>query len=127
VARQLATILVLFVALIQTAIAVTEIFFLEFPVIYGRLHYNSEVARQAAPIVANAGLYNGLPGACLIWEVRSGARDCQIQTFFLICVVIAGVFGAVTLQPTTLLLQSVPGSLALLAVSLSRKPVEPSD
>jgi putative membrane protein len=83
------------------------------------------MAHQVAPIVANAGLYNGFLVAGLIWGLRSGARGYQIKTFFLICVIVAGVFGAVTLRPTTLLLQSAPAGLALLAVWLSKKSAEP--
>jgi putative membrane protein len=126
-ARRLVTVLLLLVILVQTAIAVTEICFWESPVVHGRLDYTPEVAHQVAPIVANAGLYNGFLGAGLIWGLCSGVRSYQIENFFLICVIVAGIFGAVTLRPTTLLLQSAPAGLALLAVWLSRKPAEPRD
>ena len=73
-----------------------------------------------APIVANAGLYNSFLAAGLIWSVVSGSGGPDIAVFFLTCVAVAGVFGAITLKPTTLLLQTVPGVIALAAVLTSR-------
>jgi putative membrane protein len=119
-----AKVLVLFVAAIHIAIAVTEIFFWESPAVYSRLEFTSGEAEKVAPIVANAGLYNGFLAAGLIWALFSGAKDRQIGTFFLLCVIVAGVFGAVTLKVTTLVLQSVPGGLALLAVWFSAESAD---
>lgn len=120
--------LVILVVLIQIAIAVAEIFLWESPAIHGRLDYNLSEAQKVAPIVANAGLYNSFLAAGLIWGLLSGPRTYLNATFFLICVLVAGVFGAVTLKPTTLLLQSLPAGLALLAVWLSRPPADsPAD
>jgi putative membrane protein len=44
----------------------------------------------------------------------------MVGVFFLTCVVIAGAFGAITLKPTTLLLQTLPGAIALAAVWMAR-------
>jgi putative membrane protein len=40
--------------------------------------------------------------------------------FFLVCVVIAGVFGARTVSPRILVVQAVPAGLALLLLLLAR-------
>jgi putative membrane protein len=72
--------------------------------------------RKVAPIVANAGLYNSFLAAGLIWALFSGSGRPGIGIFFLTCVAAAGVFGAVTLKPTTLLLQTAPAVVALAAV-----------
>jgi len=63
-------------------------------------------ALKVAPIVANAGLYNGFITAGLIWGLVSGKNGDVIKVFFLVCVIIAGIFGAVTLKWTTLLIQT---------------------
>lgn len=70
--------------------------------------------------MANAGLYNGFLAAGLIWGLLSDSGGPRIEVFFLVCVVIAGVFGAVTLKRTTLVLQTLPGALALVAVWIVR-------
>jgi putative membrane protein len=116
-----ARILVLLVALIHVGIAATEIFLWKSPVIHSRLGFSSSEAEKVAAIVANAGLYNGFLAAGLIWGLLSRANSYQIELFFLSCVIVAGVFGAVTLKWTTLVLQSVPGVAALLAVWVSRQ------
>jgi putative membrane protein len=116
----IATALVWLVAVIQLAIAVVEMFFWSVPRVHGRLGFNAAEAKKVAPIVANAGLYNSFLAAGLIWGVMSGAAGLHIEAFFLFCVVVAGVFGALTLKPTTLLLQTAPGALALAAVWMAR-------
>ncbi|MBW3598965.1 MAG: DUF1304 family protein [Planctomycetes bacterium] len=117
--------LVFLVALVQIGIAVIEIFFWEVPFVHSRLGFSADEAHKVAPIVANAGLYNSFLAAGLIWGLFAGAKGFHIKTFFLICVIVAGVFGAVTLKPTTLILQTAPGGLALLAVWISRHAAEP--
>ena len=108
--------LVWLVAAIQLAIAIVEICFWKVPAVHSRLGFNAIDAEKVAPIVANAGLYNSFLAAGLIWGVMAGAGGSHIVVFFLACVVVAGIFGAVTLKPTTLALQTVPGALALAAV-----------
>jgi len=120
--------LVLLVAVIHVAIAVVEIFFWNHPlfhIVHSDLGLNSAEAIKVAPIVGNAGLYNGFLAAGLIWGLLSRARSYQIKVFFLTCVILAGIFGAVTLKWTTLVLQSSPGAIALLAVWMSKVSAEP--
>jgi putative membrane protein len=90
------------------------------PGVHDRLHFTDAEATKVAPIVANAGLYNSFLAAGLIWALLSGSGRAGVATFFLTCVVVAGVFGAVTLKPTTLLLQTLPGVVALAAVWMAR-------
>lgn len=70
----------------------------------------------AAPIVHNAGLYNGFIAAGLIWGMPDSQDAFSLRVFFLSCVIVAGLFGALTLTPKTLLLQALPGIVALAAV-----------
>lgn len=114
-----ATISVLIVAVIHIAISAVEIFFWNNPLVYQRLDYTAEIARKVAPIVQNAGLYNGFIAAGLIWGVFSKNNFLSVRVFFLICVVIAGIFGALTLKWTTLVLQTIPAFIALIIVWLA--------
>jgi len=81
---------------------------------------DNEVA--AAPIVHNAGLYNGFIAAGVVWSMSTDGPAFHLRLFFLICALVAGLFGAVTLKsPKTLLLQTVPAIAALVAVCVSSR------
>jgi putative membrane protein len=64
----------------------------------------------------NQGLYNGFLVAGLVWGLWLGDAGFAIKAFFLGCVIIAGVFGALTVSRKILFVQAVPASLALLAL-----------
>jgi len=110
------------VALVQITIAVVEVFLWNAPSVHRRLDYTQEEARKVAPIVANAGLYNAFLAAGLIWALMSAGERPELAVFFLSCVIVAGVFGAVTLKPTTLLIQTIPAILALAATLTAKVP-----
>lgn len=107
---------VIIVALIHVLISISEIFLWKKPVVHERIGFNQSEADKAAPIVANAGLYNGFIAVGLIWGLLTSTNTVTIQLFFLSCVFVAGVFGAVTLKWTTLILQTLPSLVALVAV-----------
>lgn len=108
-----ANILVGLVAVLHGGILVLEIFLWRKPAVHTRLGFTQTEADRVAPIVANAGLYNGFPGAGLVWGLTGPGDTLAIRTFFLACVVVAGVFGAIPLKWTTLVLQSLPAAAAL--------------
>jgi putative membrane protein len=113
----------LFVAiasLVHILILIVEMFFWKEPFVHERLGFTLEEAIKVAPIVANAGLYNGFLAAGLIWGLVSGKTGDAIKVFFLACVIIAGIFGAATLTRTPLLIQTVPGAIALFLVWISK-------
>src|SRR5436190_18504372 len=94
-------VMVMFVALIHAGVAVVEIFFWKEPWAHERLNQlltSSDVAIKAAPIVTNAGLYNGFIAAGLLWGLRAREDNARIQVFFLVCVVVAGIAGAFILR-----------------------------
>ena len=62
-------------------------------------------------LAMNQGLYNGFLAAGLVWGLA--ADVFQVKVFFLACVIIAGVFGAITASRKILWVQAVPGVLAL--------------
>jgi putative membrane protein len=101
---------------------IAEMFFWKQPFIHERLDFTLADAIKVAPIVANAGLYNGFIGSGLIWGLASGTSGYPIKIFFFVCVIIAGLFGAITLRPTTLIIQTAPALLALILVWLTKPP-----
>jgi putative membrane protein len=117
---QITNLFVGFVALVHIILCVVEIFFWKEPVIHQRLGFTLEEALKVAPIVANAGLYNGFIAAGLIWGLISGRTGDAIKIFFLACVIIAGIIGAATLTWTPLLIQTAPAAIALFLVWISR-------
>jgi putative membrane protein len=72
-------------------------------------------------MAANQGLYNGFLAAGLIWSllISDAIWHTNVAYFFLSCVVVAGLYGAATVQRSTLFVQSLPAGLALLFVYLS--------
>ena len=75
-------------------------------------------ARQTAALAANQGLYNGFLAAGLGWGLLHDTCGRQIIAFFLVCIVVAGIFGAITASRSILWLQALPGAIALSLVLL---------
>ena len=80
-----------------------------------------EKARDTAVLAANQGLYNGFLAAGLIWGLvhPTPGFAWQIKTFFLVCVIVAGAYGAYSVSRKILFVQAVPAALALIAVWLA--------
>ncbi len=78
-----------------------------------------EFADATAVLAANQGLYNGFLAAGLIWGMTSSdsIHGFSIKVFFLSCVVVAGVFGAITADKRILFIQAFPAALALAVLS----------
>lgn len=108
--------LVAIVTLIHTLLCIIEMLFWRNPKIHQRLGFKQDEADKVAPIVANAGLYNGFIAAGLVWGLLSTDHAFVVLCFFLSCVCIAGIFGAFTLRTTTLVIQTIPGLIALAVV-----------
>ena len=70
-----------------------------------------ENEKVAAAIVHNAGLYNGFIAVGLVFCAFPGHGGFHARLFFLSCAIVAGIFGAVTLTPKTLLIQTLPAFL----------------
>jgi putative membrane protein len=78
-----------------------------------------EFASASKSLAANRGMYNGFLAAGLVWGLVLGATGDSIKIFFLACITLAGVFGAVTANRKILWVQAFPGAVALTLVSLS--------
>ena len=64
-------------------------------------------------LALNQGLYNGFLAAGLVWGLFAGDG---VKTFFLTCVIVAGVVGAFTASRKILWVQALPGLIALVLV-----------
>ena len=115
----IANVLVGLVAAIHLYIVVLEMFLWDTP--YGRRTFgnSAEFATASKVLAANQGLYNGFLAAGLIWGLSMGAAGRPVQLFFLGCVIVAGVYGAMTVGIKILFVQAVPAALAVAAVLLS--------
>lgn len=115
----LATALVALVALLHLYFLVLEMFL--WTGRQGRrLHgFKPEMAKATAPLAANQGLYNGFLAAGLLWGLYLGSTGSHIVVFFLICVVVAGVYGAWSVSKRIFFVQALPAALALALVLLS--------
>ena len=114
----LANLMIAIVAILHLAFLALEMFFWDHPFGRKRFGMTAEYSKASASLAANQGLYNGFLAAGLIWGLVTG--DAAIKIFFLICVVIAGIYGGFTARRTILYIQALPGLLALLAVYLTR-------
>ncbi|MEV6600313.1 DUF1304 domain-containing protein [Actinoplanes sp. NPDC051346] len=113
-----AKILVGLVALIHVYILVLEMFLWRTERVRATFGTTAEFAAESAPLAANQGLYNGFLAAGLIYGLVTGSVEFQI--FFLCCVIVAGIFGAVTANRRILFVQVIPGVLALVPALLAR-------
>lgn len=115
----LATLLVAVVAALHLYILVLEMFLWDTKT--GRKAFNLSVdfARQTRVLAANQGLYNGFLAAGLLWGLWLGEGGLPVTLFFLSCVVIAGIFGAITASRKILYVQALPALAAIIALLIS--------
>ena len=114
----LANLMIAIVAILHLAFLALEMFFWDHPFGRKRFKMTPEYSRASASLAANQGLYNGFLAAGLIWGLWTG--QFAVKMFFLICVVIAGIYGGLTTRRTILYIQALPGLLALLLLYFSR-------
>ena len=111
-----ANIVIGLVALLHAWFMVLEMFLWDRP--YGRRVFRTspEFATASKSLAANQGLYIGFLAAGLVWGLCLGATGMEVKLFFLACVIVAGVFGAVTVNRYILFIQAVPAVVAMVWV-----------
>ncbi|BFM51091.1 DUF1304 domain-containing protein [Marinomonas sp. THO17] len=77
-----------------------------------------EFAESSKVLAANQGLYNGFLGAGLLWGLWLGEAGQSVVVFFLICVLVAGLYGGMTANKKIIFIQAAPSAISLLAVTL---------
>ncbi len=113
--------LIAFVALLHLYFMVLEMFFWTKPLGLKIFRQSIEKAEASAVLAANQGLYNGFLAAGLIWGLFHPDPDdgFQIKTFFLLCVVAAGLYGAYSVSKRILFVQALPAAIALVFLYLA--------
>jgi len=112
----IANVLVGLVALIHAYIVYLEMVLWDTPRGHKAFGLTPEFATASKVLAANQGLYNGFLAAGLVWGLYLGGAGFQVKTFFLICIVVAGLYGAATANRKILYIQALPAALALAAL-----------
>ena len=68
-----------------------------------------------APLAANQGLYNGFLAGGLVWSlcIQNELWSFYVTCYFLICIIIAGVYGAYSVHRKIFLVQALPALITL--------------
>jgi putative membrane protein len=121
--RTAAVVLLVACALLHAWFLVLEMFLWTTP--RGRRTFGTTVEEADATrtLAGNQGLYNGFLAAGLLWGAVLVAGDGDpsgVALFFPICVVVAGVYGALTVSRKILYVQALPALVALALVAAIR-------
>lgn len=110
--------LVALVALLHVWFLVLEMVLWTKPLGLKTFRQSLEKAQASAVLAANQGLYNGFLAAGLAWGLvyPDPAPALHIKSFFLACVVVAGAYGAWSVNRKILFVQALPALLALIAL-----------
>jgi putative membrane protein len=116
----IANVVVGLVGLIHVYILVLEMFLWEKPA--GLRAFGQTPASAAATkvLAANQGLYNGFLAAGLFWGLWLGPEGFGVKVFFLLCVFVAGLYGAATASRKILFVQVLPATIGLVLLFLGR-------
>lgn len=103
------------VALFHVYFLILEMFFWTKPLGLKTFGRTLEQARDSASLAANQGLYNGFLAAGLFWGLIPGDPIFAhaIKTFFLGCVLVAGIFGGFTASKKIFYVQALPAAIGL--------------
>jgi putative membrane protein len=105
------------IAILHLGFLGLEMFFWKHPLGRKIFGMTKEVSESSATLAANQGLYNGFLAAGLIWGVVSG--EFSVKLFFLVCVLIAGIYGGFTAKRSILYIQALPALIGLVFLFLS--------
>jgi putative membrane protein len=114
-----ANIVTALVALLHVYFLVLEMFLWTKPAGRKAFGLSAERAESTKAMAANQGLYNGFLAAGLLWSIYLGAAGTSVMLFFLVCVLIAGVFGAATVSRKIFFVQGLPAAIGIALVMLA--------
>ncbi|WKE64309.1 DUF1304 domain-containing protein [Gallaecimonas kandeliae] len=106
-----ACVVVALVALEHLYFLVLEMFLWDKPMGMKAFGLTPEKAAATKVMAANQGLYNGFLAAGLLWGGFRG--DTDVQLFFLGCVLVAGIFGAMTVSRKIFFIQGLPAAIGM--------------
>lgn len=114
-----ASVLTLIVSAIHFYFLILEMFLWTKPKGMKTFGIKKDFAEQTKTLAANQGLYNGFIAAGLLWSGIDTNLNPYVRYFFLVCVILAGVFGSISLKnKKVFLFQSLPAIIALLVTLL---------
>lgn len=116
----LGNVLIGLVALLHIYFLVLEMFLWDTSFGHKAFALTPQFAAESKTLAANQGLYNGFLAAGLIWGICIGDGGFPIKLFFLSCVIIAGIFGAMTVSRKIFFVQAVPAIIAIAVVFVGR-------
>ena len=114
--RLLAAVLVVLVAVLHAWFLVLEMFLWTRPAGLKTFRNTPEKAETTRVLAANQGLYNGFLAAGLLWGLVTA--QWNVVVFFLLCVVVAALYGAWSVSRRIFYVQGVPAIAALAAIWL---------
>lgn len=116
----LAAVFVGIVAIEHIYILILEMFLWTNPRGLKAFGQTKEQAEKSKSLAANQGLYNGFLAAGLVWGIvhPDAAIGRSIEIFFLICVIIAALYGGATAKKSIWLVQGLPAVIAIIVVLL---------
>ena len=114
----LANVVIGIVAVLHVGFLVLEMFLWNKPFGMKTFGMTKEVADASAALAANQGLYNGFLAAGLFWGLWTDLLP--VKVFFLLCALVAGVYGGLTAKHTILFIQGLPALIGLILVFLAR-------
>jgi len=105
---------VIIIALLHVYFCLLEMVFWQKPLGMKVFKLDADFAHRSAMLAANQGLYNLFLSAGLIWSLFADmAFAFQLQCFFLSCVLIAGIYGGITVNKRIFFVQGVPAAIVL--------------
>jgi putative membrane protein len=115
----IADIIIFFIAILHISFLVLEMFFWDKPVGLRLFGQSIENAKKSKILASNQGLYNGFLAVGLFWGIMLGADGISIKFFFLSCIIVAGIFGSITVNIKILFVQALPAIIALILILIS--------
>lgn len=114
----IANILIGLVALLHVYFMYLEMVVWDKPLGLKTFRLTPEFAAASKALALNQGLYNGFLVAGLAWGLWLGQAGFAIKVFFLGCVAVAGIVGALTVNHRIFFVQGLPAIVALAALIL---------
>lgn len=112
--KTLQIIFVAFVAFEHIYFMFLEMFFWDKPIGLKAFGNKLEEAKATKILAKNQGLYNGFLAAGLIWSLFKPLNFNSIAIFFLLCVVIAGIYGAISTKKIKIFyVQTIPAFIGI--------------
>ena len=114
-------ILIVFITLLHFWFLTLEMFLWQKPIGLKIFRITKDFAKASSPLAANQGLYNGFISAGLIWGIISSepVQAFRVKIFFLVCTIIAGIFGGLTVNKRIFFVQALPSVLAVIILALA--------